>query len=113
MLKLNKERFDASYGAMETAMNKNVLELMQQIGRALSQDDSENKAKSDLEAACREYQRQYNELLPGVQGVLDNLKASCDIAEFLEKKVDIGGVSKRDTDFKAEKIEMSAVKTKF
>lgn len=109
-LALNKEQLDASIGALKATTNENILAHFEVIANILKDERGQNAITDQVFDACRKFQEQYNNYVPGVHKLIEEFGSVIDIAEYLEKSADMGTVGSHDTGFVTEGIDAEAAK---
>ena len=109
-IKLNADEFNATYAQINKAANSDLIESVQNLGALLTQhkDDNEiaNQAYENCKALAECYNNGFYDSLCGLKKTYDNL---FDLSEYMDKKANIGSVSKADTSFKAGTFDPSKV----
>lgn len=99
LMKLNAGKFQESIGAIKQVVNTEILEVMQSVAQALQNTGDTNRIVTDQLDNCKKFQTHYNTTLEGVEAFMGELGKVYDIAEFMDKKANIGEVKSRNTGF--------------
>lgn len=99
LMKLDAGKFQESIGSIKQVVNTEILETMQLVAQALQNTGDTNKIVDDQLENCKKFQTHYNTTLDGVKSFMGELGKVYDIAEFMDKKANIGEVKSRDTGF--------------
>lgn len=109
-IKLDAEEFSNTYAAINKASNTDVLDAMKALSAVLKTQEGESEIADQAMDACRSLADSYNngfyESLVGLKKTFGEL---FDMAEWMQRNANIGGVSKTDTAFNAGKIDASKV----
>lgn len=109
-LNLNKERLDASIGVIQKSANEGILEVFQELANVLKEEHGNNEVAAQAYEACRKFQELYNPYVPGVRAVMEAFRSVEEIAEYLDKQINLGEVATRDTSFKVDPIDAAAAR---
>ena len=109
LLKLNKEVFDSSIGALKASTNEAVVEEMTRVATILKNTGDNNPLVEQALEACKKFQTQYNVTLADVDGFIQESRNMYDITEYLEKSATVGEVSNRETGFTNNTIDPNMI----
>lgn len=109
-LNLSKERLDASINLIRKSANEGVLSSFEGISHVLHEEHEGNEVAAQAYEACRNFQEIYNVYVPSVREILEAFRSVKEIAEYLDKEINIGEVAKRDTSFKVDPIDAAAAR---
>lgn len=109
MIKLEKEVFDNSIGALKASTNEAVVGEMTRVANILKNTGDSNPLVEQALEACKKFQTQYNVTLSGVDGFIRESRNMYDITEYLEKSATVGEVSNRETGFTNNTIDPNMI----
>ena len=107
LVKLDAEKLQNSVGVLKTTVNTEMLEDMIKVASTLQNTGDTNKQVEQQLENCKKFQAQYITTLKGVNDYIGELGKVYDIAEFMDKKANVGDVSSRDTGFNTNKVDNS------
>lgn len=110
-LKFDTAALDASLGVLSDTFNKRVLDSFVPLAKAL-RDEADlggNPLVEKAFAACKKVQDIYNPCVESYKGFLADMRAINEIAEYLDKRAELGDVGSHDASFQSQNIDSSAV----
>ena len=110
-LKFDTATLDASLGVLSDSFNKKVLDSFTPLARALK-EEAENGVNALVDKAlanCKKVQDIYNPCVDSYKGFFTDMREVNEIAEYLDKKAELGEIGTHDASFKNEGIDSSEV----
>lgn len=106
---LSKETIDESIGNLVKCINSDVMESCDELAAILMPERGKNEITDQVIAGCKTMQTVYNEYITSAQTAIDTAKGVAEIAEYLEKRADMGTVASASVDFKSEAVDPASV----
>lgn len=110
-MELNQVTLESTIGEIKKRFNDDTLAAFEGLAVALK-GEAANGGNALVDQAleqCKKVQTMYNTCLNSVNGFFKDCNEVAIIAEYLEKKADIGAVKSHDTSFKNQGIDSADV----
>lgn len=108
MVTLNKQDFEDGIGIVRKAANEDVIEDINKLASALS-NEGENEMKASLMEQCRKFQGVYNNTFkPSIDALIKLFDDSFDYTEFMEKQT-VSELGTTDAGFDVKALNAQSV----
>ena len=110
-MQIETSKLDDSIVLIMKSFNENVLETFRNIAQVIKEerDNGDNAVMDQAYDQCKKTLGVYNPCVESTRKFVEDVKATMDVAEYLEKMADMESAGSHDASFATQNLDSSSV----
>ena len=111
-MSVDTAKLDESIGIISDCFNNKILDTFAELASVIKaeKENGDNAIMDQAYEQCKKTQEVYNPCVASVEGFFKDVNETIEVADYLEKRANMGSVGSHDASFSSENLDAADAK---